>query len=481
MEQDFRRIAERAGQWIDAHKEEFITEIQLLARIPSVSRPDLAAPNAPFGPDCRRVLDHMLERGRFYGFETQDLDGYAGVISMGDTRSAIGSAAHLDVVPVGDGWIYPPFEATYLKESDALIGRGVDDNKSAAVMGLFVMRMLREWQVPMRHGVCLYCGTSEENGMHDMKALAARGHVFPQVTLVPDAAFPVNYGQKGMLRGEIEARADGNLRSFEAGRALNIIPDEAVCVVETDASAAIERLGRLPEDLRERITAEPADGGVRIAAAGRSGHAAHPERGINAIHLLARALTEAELLTGSARDAAAGLCLLSRDANGISEGADFEDELSGKLTLVYSTVKLQEGMLRVGLDCRYPITCKAPDLQAKLERAWSALGFSHGDLQVSEPYYVPKDSPYVKALQQVYHSVTGREEEPYTMGGGTYSRAIPNAISFGQGMPGENRVGTFLPEGHGSAHGRDEALPMEKVYDCARIYAAALVALDTLE
>ena len=65
------------------------------------------------------------------------------------------------------------------------------------------------------------------------------------------------------------------------------------------------------------------------------------------------------------------------------------------------------------------------------------------------------------------------------MGGGTYSRAVPGAISFGPGMPGVKRdYSAFLPEGHGGAHGRDEVLPIEKLLTCSRIYVAALAALD---
>ena len=62
----------KAEEWIAAHREEYITELQMIARIPSVSRADLAQPGAPFGPDCRKVLDFALERGRFYGFDTAE-------------------------------------------------------------------------------------------------------------------------------------------------------------------------------------------------------------------------------------------------------------------------------------------------------------------------------------------------------------------------------------------------------------------------
>ncbi|MBQ3179299.1 MAG: M20/M25/M40 family metallo-hydrolase [Clostridia bacterium] len=145
MEEKYRNLLQKADAWIEAHKEEFITELRGMVQIPSVSRADLAEPGAPFGPDCRKMLDYSLERGRAYGFDTADHDGFAGSVYMGDPEDSLGIIAHMDVVPVGDGWIYPPFEGTYVPEQDVMIGRGVGDNKGPAVAGLFAMRMLREF------------------------------------------------------------------------------------------------------------------------------------------------------------------------------------------------------------------------------------------------------------------------------------------------------------------------------------------------
>ena len=193
MKKTYTELLAKASAWIEAHKDEYISEVQGLVRIPSVSCAGEAQPGAPFGPDCRRVLDYMIERGKYYGFDTADHDGYAVSVSMGDPVDAIGMIAHLDVVPVGDGWVYPPYGATYLAEQDVLVGRGVSDNKSAAVTALFAMRMLREFGWELKHGLRLICGSSEEIGMQDMKYLVQNGCAFPKISLVPDAAFPVNY------------------------------------------------------------------------------------------------------------------------------------------------------------------------------------------------------------------------------------------------------------------------------------------------
>ena len=52
-------------RWIEEHKNEMIEELGLWVSQKSVSRVDLGKPGAPYGPDCRKMLDLALERCRF--------------------------------------------------------------------------------------------------------------------------------------------------------------------------------------------------------------------------------------------------------------------------------------------------------------------------------------------------------------------------------------------------------------------------------
>ena len=74
--------------------------------------------------------------------------------------------------------------------------------------------------------------------MQDMVELKRRGVPFPRTSLVPDAGFPVNYGQKGSLDAEIVADCTGNLTSFDSGTVRNVIPDSACCTLALDMNAA---------------------------------------------------------------------------------------------------------------------------------------------------------------------------------------------------------------------------------------------------
>lgn len=95
---------------IEARQDELIASTAALVRIPSVK--SAPAPNAPFGEEIRRALDYTLALCRRLGLDAHDVDGYAGYAEIpGAQGEQIGVLTHLDVVPAGDGWSFPPFGA----------------------------------------------------------------------------------------------------------------------------------------------------------------------------------------------------------------------------------------------------------------------------------------------------------------------------------------------------------------------------------
>ena len=85
-----------------------------------------------------------------------------------------------------------------------------------------------------------------------------------------------------------------------------------------------------------------------------------------------------------------------------------------------------------------------------------------------KPLYVPKNNFLVEKLMLVYREQTGDlESEPITIGGGTYARAMDNAVAFGPNFPGQVEV----------AHQKDEYISIEHLMKIAKIYAHALYEL----
>ena len=134
----------------------------------------------PFGDGAAACLDYMLDLGRELGFRVANDDYFAGHIEYGEGEELVGILCHLDVVPAGEGWSYPPFQATF--EGDRLYGRGTQDNKGPAVVALYCLKMLKDQGITPKRRIRLILGCSEESGMEDME------HYFSSYP-IPDYAF----------------------------------------------------------------------------------------------------------------------------------------------------------------------------------------------------------------------------------------------------------------------------------------------------
>lgn len=463
---EFRRIT---AEWIEAHREEMAETLQAFCRIPSVCRRDLAQENAPYGPDCRKMLDFALETARKMGFETEDYEGHCGAAILGDGDNAIAIIAHLDVVPEGSDWRWPPYSSH--REGDYIYGRGTSDNKFAAVTGLYLMKMFRELALPMKHGIKLLMGCAEETGMWDMKYYKEH-YSLPVFILVPDGGFPVNYAQKGMLDAIASRPLGSELAYFKGGEVSNAVPNHAWALV-TKRGIKIDK---------EDIVCEDDENGTIVSANGLAAHASRPETGKNAFRMLADALIEAGCLTGESLECMKAMSELAGSLDGEALGFAAEDPDTGKTTVNIGLASTKDGRVSVTLDSRVSLAMK-PEQAEEAYRAYCAKnGWTLESSRVSDSMYIPKDDPKVQCLQALYKDMTGEEKEPYAMGGGTYARLFPNALTFGPG--GSPAIRGHEPDwfkpGHGSAHAPDEYCYIPSMLELARIYASALSELDEL-
>jgi len=86
------------------------------------------------------------------------------------------------------------------------------------------------------------------------------------------------------------------------------------------------------------------------------------------------------------------------------------------------------------------------------------------------------DNPAVQVCINAYNEVTGENAKPYTIGGGTYARHFPNAVSFGP-----EHADREQPDFAGPIHGADEAANEQWFAEALKVYILALIDLEKLE
>lgn len=474
-------IYAKVDKWFEVHQNDMIKDLKRIVHFPSVADHEAKPEEGPFGQACRDVLDDMLALCREYGFHTENKEYYVGTIGSAepDWKNTIGLWNHLDVVPVGEGWAHDPFDA-YVKDG-YLIGRGVLDNKGAAIAMLYMMRCIRELELPMKHELCLFVGTDEEKGMADMEYYF-KHYPAPAFSLVADCEFPVCYGEKGILEAKaITGKLSDEIVEFCGGSASNMIPDRAFLTMKKDLPE--EAVESLQKELGERMKVTCEDGLLKIMAIGMSKHSAAPEGSINAIHELAQWAGKSELLCENDRRQMEVIAFATSDYHGDWAGIAYEDEPSGKLTCAGTVLRLEEQKASLLFNIRYSITADASLIQEKLSETIRKQGCEYKLVSDSAPNYFPKERKMVGLLTDVFNEITGQEAQPYVMAGGTYARKIPNAVAYGLGgVPRREGAAVLdMGAGHGGAHQPDEMLEISNYIDSCKVFTMAILMLNDYE
>lgn len=451
-------------------RDSVVEDLKALVRIPSVSR--YGADGKPFGEGCARVLAKALELAEGHGLAVKNCGDWYGLAQYGEGDKTIGLFSHLDVVPEGNNWIYSPYDPT--EKDGLLIGRGVSDNKNAAVVSMYVMKAFRELGLPLRSKISLFFGCSEETGMQDIDRFVAE-QPMPDFSIVPDTNFPVCHGEKGILSCEARCgRPWRQIRELSGGFVGNMVPDHAAAALPMD-TALLEGL-RSAAAGAEGITVTAGQGEITVSATGLGAHAAYPQGGDNAIRKLCRFLAGAQVLDKADRETCAFVAGTLEDCYGTGLGIAWEDAPSGKLTAISGVAKTREGCLVVYYNIRYPVTHKGELVKEGLEKTFVPAGWQLTVTSDSAPMYLPADDPKVRELSRVYAEVTGKDATPYVMGGGTYARHIQNAVGFGM----ESEIDTGLPAGHGGVHEPDEAVKIDDLVEAIKIYTLSILEVDEI-
>lgn len=426
------------------YRDDILRDLAKLVAIESVAVRNPDSQEYPFGEKSAQALAFMTALGRELGLTAEDCDNYACHVQLGEGApdDYVGVLAHVDVVPMGDGWHSDPLTMT--EKDGYLLGRGVADDKGAAIVALYCLKAMKDNGVPLKRPVRCIFGGGEEIGMDDMAHYFSR-HPLPTYAFTPDADYPACNCEKGILHLRLTGRTDPAVRSVEGGTAINCAADNCTAVLACDAPTA-NAVAALINRSDASCEVSPAEDGFALRVKGVSTHAMCPEKGVNAINYLLTAAQEADLLTQGSAEwfFAEKLC---RDTNGKAVGIACDDALSGALTLNVGTVTSCGGQTSVSIDIRYPATLDSASFLPAIEDAAHAADVTLEILSDSKPLYVPADAPLIRALGECYTEITGEPMVPMSMGGGTYARALGGrGVAFGPVFPEARPTNLHMPD-----------------------------------
>ena len=407
---------------MDKYFDEIVQAVVKILQFDSSMKP--AVDGCPFGKETADCLAYFLDLAKDMGFETRNYDNYVGEVIFGEGKD-FAILAHLDVVPAGSGWKYPPFGGVINDEpSDGGVlgrkiwGRGSMDDKAPAIACLYALKALKDAGITPKRTVKLIVGCNEESGWKCIDHYNEVA-VMPEEGFTPDADFPAIYAEKGILHFTTAFPInDPPVSALNAGERVNMVCDRAVLTLTRKAASALIGYQNQVDG-----TAFSYDNTTNIlTVSGKSAHGSTPEKGANALCAALAFLGNVNPDFQKAYD------LLFADKMGLKE---LQDE-TGRLTMSPDVATFDGQVLTVTTDVRFPATLPLSAVTDKLD----ASGVKYETVNYQAPLYNDPNGKLLTTLMGVYNRATGKNEKPIAIGGGTYARALKCGCAFGPEMPG---------------------------------------------
>lgn len=448
------------GEKIMDYKEEIITDLAELISIKSIS--GIQEP-------CTEALEWMLKKAESFGLLTKNIDGVAGHAEIGEGGKLCGVLTHLDVVPEGNNWNSLPFELS-IGDNGYMYGRGIADDKGAALITLYCLRALKESGVIGKNTVRAIFGTKEERGMEDMDLYFSK-EPLPDLSFSPDSNYGICKSEKGILQLELYSDThDGTtLTQLHSGRAVNAVPDTAYALLDCTENED-HQLARLADAKKGSFEFYYTIDGMMVLSRGEAAHACEPEKGLNAATALIDLLTSNFALPTMGSIVSFISSFIGLDTNGVMLGIKMRDKQSGPLTLSVGTVHIDEGYATATVDIRYPVTFDGDDILAQINKIAERENVHVKVLDHLRPLNIDENSEIVGILSESYETVMGEKPSLYSTGGGTYARKLGGkGVAFGPVFEGETC----------NMHNANENLSVEKFFEHAKICCESIYNLFT--
>lgn len=477
MYQEFRQFYEKNEKML-------LKDISDTIAFESIAK-DADGEDNPFGKEVTNCLNHILTLGERMGMTIKNIDNYIGEITIGNGKHMIGILCHADVVDAGDGWKSDPFHA--IIENGELYGRGVIDDKGPMICCLYAMKYINEnCLLPEDCRIRMIIGTDEEENWVSMDKYRSMHPEFPEVSIVPDANFPVIFCEKGLINLTLhvpvskDSSASLRITDLSGGERSNVVPTTALCRIAVCRGMNISNVNEYAHNVAKEYginmeTDIENNEILRIVVTGKAAHAMTPEKGTNAISGLMKILmklTTFESGTFSPQNVVQFYeDYIGFEYNGEKLGINWSDIESGALTVNVGVLEMSETEMKLVLNIRYPVDRTFEEVSACFQKICEPFGISLEFGVCMDPIYFDRNSQMIKVLLGSYQKFTGdTESHPIALGGATYARAIPNAVAFGPVFPNQEEL----------AHEANEHYTVSDFRRITEIYADALLKLCDL-
>jgi len=459
---------------VNEFKEELIQSVQECIKIKSVSGDQAGT---------KKVLAFYLDLGRQMGFTTRNVEDLGGIIEFGEGEKTIGIIVHLDTVPEGIGWNFPPFAGQI--QDGRIYGRGAIDDKGPALAALYALKACKDCGLELQSKIRIIIGIDEESTWHTTPQLLKKIEE-PDFSFVPDSKFPIVIAEKGLVWLEIQKDLQQNTVNKNGGlkiqilqggsESLNIVPDYCEASLQLNPDPAGQNLKQLLEDKLKEYTRQtgsdivlkPSSATLKLISRGKSAHAFSCNEGRNAISQLILFLNQLDLEQPQKEFIETYSRYIGLENFGESLGLQMEDNLTGKLTVSPGYLNLDDKQATLKIDLRFPAGERLETIKPKIEKAFAVFNGRLTILDSLQSLSFPEDDDNIQKLLQVYKDYSGdTQAKPLGMGGTTFAKAFQRAVAFGPTFPGMAKV----------EHQPDEYMEIDHLVRCTEIYARAIQAL----
>lgn len=414
---------------------DIIKTLQELVQIKTVL--DTSVPNGPFGQGNKECLEKTLSICQKLGFKVVNLDGYCGYAEIGEGEELVGIIGHLDVVPEGEGWQYPPYSGALI--NDEIWGRGTIDDKGPVVISIYAIKALMDSGFKFNKRVRLIFGCNEESGSlcmeHYLKVAEPISY-----GVSPDASFPVIFAEKTINNISLKGKASNNgniaLTYLDAGIVINAVPDKCVFKLTYKCNnckeKAINSIASVLNENHIKFDFVDKNNELTYTVYGKAAHGSTPHLGLNAgsyAILALKDVSENEFIKFYNE-------CLGTSVNGEKLGCFIEDEY-GPIAVNVGLIHYENEEYEIKINSRLPFNTTTEKMVQQINKVIEPYNVTLTLLSTSNGFKIDPNSIMIKSLVEAYQEVTkDYQSKPICCAGGTYAREFKNCVAFGPEMEG---------------------------------------------